>query len=618
MFPARRRTITYGKVGYKKSPNQTTLTQLQYVSSLEPEYDDDEYVDETPPKKKRRIGSSTPPTSSLHTQTLTQIGFVINDEDDQMVFRVEDSQDETEPLVSRQSTFANDGRPASVVPETPVGKTTKVEIPSSQSPESPLNIKLGSAERRSPLRDVSTNVTVAATPTPKSKLRRVTSVIGDSFSSGSPIPSSLTPVKASKSAKMSPVKKTRFALPPDSKESSADRDVESNRESKPYGETSLVIEIPDSDDDLDVDADEQDVVGGRDDGYGEIGADTQAAFDIILSSENQESQVVAPPASPDEFKDSGRSDTPSLRDGVDAEDVNTAKTKTATRKSPSIDTRGPQRSGRPLAKITDSGPDTGPESTSSASRRTRTPRRRPSKNGTSPPAAVDSSTVMTPTGNSSGSADGRERAIRPQPTPLRQSLRRRSQLPPVLPSQATTASNPSQMLPPPRPPSASKTVAVARTNTTTSVVEEYDDDNDGSPSQTQPPYSPPPFPSPSLLRTATQTQAREAARAVPSQPPTPTRADDDNDTLALLADRRPAIPSSLPLPDLSETQGTTVGRLPGGGGPFGSLWATATANANLTTSQELPMSLMESQMQRPPRMLLDDGRDVVLDSEDEE
>lgn len=319
-FPPRRRSAkTYGRPKPASKLKQETLTQMDFTSSarefidLVNDDEDEEIVEEEivelePPKpiqksqpkaksrsarrkttgdelyieenlrhsKRRKTLGDSPSlnaSSSFHTQTLTQM-MSTNDRDDDP-WQIEDSQDDEDTKISvetpkkRRRSYAKlepqegvgSAVPSLIQSVTPVNRQKKTEIPSSQSPATPMLLRYSPAAQRSPLMTKSTNV---ARPSPILKSARKTpknAVIPDSYSTAhdsSPIPAGNSTVKAT------PSKQLRFNLPDDKENVTPGRTKPKSPKpkSQPVGRRPLQ-EVPDSDEDLDEDQDE--TVAGTED-----------------------------------------------------------------------------------------------------------------------------------------------------------------------------------------------------------------------------------------------------------------------------------------------------------------------------------------------------------------
>ncbi|KAI1424051.1 hypothetical protein F5Y12DRAFT_494970 [Xylaria sp. FL1777] len=301
---------TYGRSKPSRKLKQETLTQMDFTSSAmhdfvdltddndekeeEAEYDGDkENIELMPPrpverakpktksrsnrrrtagdeldpeevprhsKRRKTLGDSPNPSvsSSFHTQTLTQM-MSTNDRDREQ-WHIKDSEDEddlslavetprkgsahhmkSEPQQGTQSAV-----PSLIESATPVNRQKKTEIPSSQSPTTPMILRYSSDH--SPLITKSTNL---AAPSPILKNPRKTprnAVIPDSYSTAhesSPISPQKSTIKAT------PSKKLRFDIPDDKENITPGR----TKPKSPKPKSQLtgrrpLQEVPDSDEEL--------------------------------------------------------------------------------------------------------------------------------------------------------------------------------------------------------------------------------------------------------------------------------------------------------------------------------------------------------------------------------
>ncbi|KAI0129398.1 hypothetical protein BJ170DRAFT_578910 [Xylariales sp. AK1849] len=268
-FPHRRRQIkTYGRPTTSRPKRQETLTQMDFVSSIAQETvhlsseDDDE--EESRNKKRRKTMGDTPSIpSSFHTQTLTQL--LSNQAQDEGKWQINDSDEEEEHLgfikeTPKKATLLRirSTNPDDMVPHetmTPLNRRATTEIPSSQSPATPLLMRYSPAKQISPLHAKSRNVS-ASLPTMKSIQETPrTLVIQDSYSTLHSSPTTSAP-KAK--AQMTPTKRTRFELPEDKENITPGR-------TKPKSPKAIfrktldrkpLREVPDSDDDFEESAGE--------------------------------------------------------------------------------------------------------------------------------------------------------------------------------------------------------------------------------------------------------------------------------------------------------------------------------------------------------------------------
>ncbi|KAM7199654.1 hypothetical protein V8F33_004306 [Rhypophila sp. PSN 637] len=288
-FPARRTTIvkTYSsrRSASARTLRQQTLTQIDYVkqaetsneSALEPSPS----KPERPQKRRKTMGDA--PSSSFHTQTLTQLLsnkgekdheddlLQIKDsdeEDDDDVWEIPDYEEElpTLPKPKGSTLFAPHA------PSTPSSKRIKVnldEVPNSQPTPftpaledvTPLYLKrLGPpGEDRSPLKERSTNNAPAPTLEDMSKRPR-NLVIQDSYSPGSSarfsssLAGSSPNKKADETPKNAPRREPLAELPVGSFDLGEDAGNQSEQETPTRPRTGsakrVYHEIPDSDEEL--------------------------------------------------------------------------------------------------------------------------------------------------------------------------------------------------------------------------------------------------------------------------------------------------------------------------------------------------------------------------------
>lgn len=215
-FPSRQRLVrTYGKQnkGVKRALRQQTITQIDFLEPVDPEEleeleaaerenerrrkrrrrtDGDDGVgiegigdveedvgrEKGKGKKGRRKTEGDGPSSSFHTQTLTQLYG------DRTIL---DSEDEDGDDIGPGAVKDDQGtKSPSVIPQTPLKNRTRLEIPSSQpSPCTPIHLRYSPlGPRASPLKSRSTNVgSPLATAKEVKRVPRAL-VIQDSFASG--------------------------------------------------------------------------------------------------------------------------------------------------------------------------------------------------------------------------------------------------------------------------------------------------------------------------------------------------------------------------------------------------------------------------------------------------
>ncbi|KAI0188814.1 hypothetical protein EV127DRAFT_367630 [Xylaria flabelliformis] len=230
-FSYRRRTVkkTYGRSRPKREMKQETLTQMDFTSSAMRDFidldDDDEKAEETESKRRKTLGDlpNSSPSSSYHTQTLTQM-LTTNDREEDP-WQIEDSQDlEDSKLVleTPRKPSSNHGKseaqenvasvPSLVLSVTPANRQKRTEVPCSNSPQTPILLRYSPPSHHSPLMAKSTNV---GAPSPILKPPRKwprEAVVPDSYSTAhesSPVPSEKSTVKAT------PSKRLRFNIPED-------------------------------------------------------------------------------------------------------------------------------------------------------------------------------------------------------------------------------------------------------------------------------------------------------------------------------------------------------------------------------------------------------------------
>ncbi|KAL0941877.1 uncharacterized protein CTRU02_204640 [Colletotrichum truncatum] len=291
---------------------QKTLTQMyesRHSSPVRIDLSDDE--DEPAPKKKRRktMGDEPTPSSSFHTQTLTQMSRrsaeKSPDEDDD-VWQFQPSDDEHEkptlPSASDKENLVPGKKPPSrtpsVVPQTPTNKRTILEIPSSQgSPLTPMLARYSPAPKRSPLKDKSTNKMMSPMRLTGSVKRPRTLTIQDSYATiGS---QDSTQLSSPNRPPLQPAKNVRFITPHPTAslvplEEEETEDEENERETSPSPRRpprSPLREIADSEDESDA----LDVLDEEAEGYGIVGEETQLQMDQLLtSSEERASKELSP------------------------------------------------------------------------------------------------------------------------------------------------------------------------------------------------------------------------------------------------------------------------------------------------------------------------------------
>ncbi|KAF7880754.1 uncharacterized protein EAF01_011919 [Botrytis porri] len=267
-FPEKKKRITrnYGKKSKLKLEDQDTLTQMDWVKlhereELEKQMEDDiedsegDYVEEDSKrrtKRRRTMGDETKAkkkkvsknrrktlgeegrTPSFSTQTITQLDYwplsgarkPEEPEDDPSIYDIPVSSSPAfQPLRRSPRKFSNPATsdPAQLMPPPQTPRHRKIlEIPSSQSPATPMSSQFrGSARKRSPLKEQSTNVIVpfslrSSTFTSAERIPKLK--IEDTYETGTDESQVLlTPSKHS-----SPAKTVRFAIPDSSQESLAE------------------------------------------------------------------------------------------------------------------------------------------------------------------------------------------------------------------------------------------------------------------------------------------------------------------------------------------------------------------------------------------------------------
>ncbi|KAI1178389.1 hypothetical protein F4777DRAFT_538535 [Nemania sp. FL0916] len=311
------RTYGRAKPKKKLDPDQETLTQMNFTSSAMRDFvnasddDDDDEIEEAEaekenmdlkpstktkaqaksrsnrrkttgdeldtetslrqPKRRKTLGDLPNSTisSSFHTQTLTQMRdrnldtWQIEDSEDDQDHGDDDDSNLVVETPRKGSTYHNkmevqegteSAVPSLIKSTTPTNRQKKIEIPSSQSPPTPMFERYGSAPENSPLMAKSTK---SGAPTPILKVPRKTprdAVIPDSYSTAhysSPIPVEKSAVKET------PSKRLRFDLPDDKENITPGR----TKPKSPKPQTRRpgrqpLQEVPDSDEDIDEDEDE--------------------------------------------------------------------------------------------------------------------------------------------------------------------------------------------------------------------------------------------------------------------------------------------------------------------------------------------------------------------------
>ncbi|KAI1196376.1 hypothetical protein F5X97DRAFT_305347 [Nemania serpens] len=257
-------------------------------------------------KRRKTLGDvpSSSISSSFHTQTLTQmLSTDIKDEDP---WQIEDSQDDEDsksiiqtPKKGSGCHIKNDlpGGTQSTVPSliksaTPANRQRKMEIPSSQSPPTPMFQRYSPAPEHSPLISKSTNV---GAPPPNLQKTPRTAIIPDSYSTAhesSPIPTEKSTVKAT------PSKRLRFDLPDDKENITPGR----TKPKTPKPKTSSagrqpLREVPDSDEEMDEESEETEYETEEDEfGAGDPESPTPKRFHHVPSVELPERELELSPS----------------------------------------------------------------------------------------------------------------------------------------------------------------------------------------------------------------------------------------------------------------------------------------------------------------------------------
>ncbi|KAL2875010.1 hypothetical protein SGCOL_009854 [Colletotrichum sp. CLE4] len=321
---------------------QKTLTQMFETTRSSPvrlDLSDDE--EEPKPRKRRRktMGDEPTPSSSFHTQTLTQMSRRSSEkspreEEDEDVWQFQPSDDEAEknpPVLPSANDKENQvpgqnqsskppSRTPSVVPQTPTNKRVIFEIPSSVgSPLTPMLARYSPAPKRSPLKDKSTN-TMSPIPKLNTSVKRPrTLTVQDSYATTGSQSSSqiVSPTKMP----LQPTKNVRFITPHPTASLAPmeeDEEEEGEREVSPSPrrpQRSPLVEIADSEDDFD----SLEILDEEAEGYDAVGEDTQFQMDQILIS--SEENVTSEEASPAEEGDSDKENVaPAAREDDDDDD----------------------------------------------------------------------------------------------------------------------------------------------------------------------------------------------------------------------------------------------------------------------------------------------------------
>ncbi|KAI1493869.1 hypothetical protein F5X96DRAFT_676764 [Biscogniauxia mediterranea] len=230
-------------------------------------------MDEQPRKSKRRKTMGDTPSasasSSFHTQTLTQ--FLSNKEESEETWQISDSNDDEEPLTliktpKKEKQHGNpskspgiEGQIESAVPSliksvTPSNRQKKTEIPSSQSPLTPMLMRYSPAAENSPLKSKSAKLAALSPAIKRLQKTPKNAVIPDSYSTDHSSPT--TPTQKS-TIQVTPAKRLRFELPEDKENITPGRTKPKTPKQviKHTGRKPLQ-EVPDSDEDLEETEDE--------------------------------------------------------------------------------------------------------------------------------------------------------------------------------------------------------------------------------------------------------------------------------------------------------------------------------------------------------------------------
>ncbi|KAK1719061.1 hypothetical protein BDP67DRAFT_504155 [Colletotrichum lupini] len=322
---------------------QKTLTQMFETTRSSPlRLDLSDEEEEPKPRKRRRktMGDEPTPSSSFHTQTLTQMSrrssekSTAEEEEEEDVWQFQPSEDEVEkdqPVLPSGNDKENQvpgkkqsskppSRTPSVVPQTPTNKRVIYEIPSSiGSPLTPMLARYSPAPKRSPLKDKSTN-TMSPIPKPTASVKRPrTLTVQDSYATtGSQSSSQI--VSPSKMP-LQPTKNVRFITPHPTASLAPmeeDEEVKGEREVSPSPrrpQRSPLVEIADSEDEFD----DLEILDEEAEGYEAVGEDTQFQMDQVPASSEEE--VASKEASPAEEGDSDKENVaPAAKEDDDEED----------------------------------------------------------------------------------------------------------------------------------------------------------------------------------------------------------------------------------------------------------------------------------------------------------
>ena len=291
------------------------VKHCQHTDENEALHGDENTVDKRPKKRRKTDGDQASSNSKFHTQTLTQLehwsSTATEDPEDGDVFDVPSSprslgfrhKNPPKPSHTLQSTPKSVSRRKSASRkmsslQTPQ-KATAQEIPSSQSPETPLSSRLHTSAGRSPLKEkpanspiyfpTGINVESICYSSPRLKIEGRLDISGETIAGNRP----------------SPVKTVRFNMPEDMpKRSTASPSVKRKlSQATPLRRSSNYInpklEILDSEAESDLDDKEDELLLEKqvedekpESIYGSIGVETQMIADGLISQHNEESQVV--------------------------------------------------------------------------------------------------------------------------------------------------------------------------------------------------------------------------------------------------------------------------------------------------------------------------------------
>ncbi|KAI1504659.1 hypothetical protein F5X99DRAFT_416390 [Biscogniauxia marginata] len=233
-------------------------------------------MEDQPKKSKRRKTMGDAPTasvtSSFHTQTLTQFLSNKDENENEDIWQINDSNDDEElgvvmetpkkrkydeesKLVGAEEQ-ADSAVPSLIKSVTPSNRQKKTEIPSSHSPITPMLMRYSPAAHNSPLKSKSTNAAALSPAIKKLQKTPKDRVIPDSYSTVHTSPT--TPTQKS-TIKATPTKRIRFDLPDDKENITPGRTKPKSPKpvTKPSGRKPL-REVPDSDEDLEETGDEED------------------------------------------------------------------------------------------------------------------------------------------------------------------------------------------------------------------------------------------------------------------------------------------------------------------------------------------------------------------------